>query len=66
VEEKEAVVELNCYFWKEGVLMRKWRSPVISASDEWNILYQIVLSHGSIVMRYSVWLMKLQWLGIWV
>jgi len=43
VEEKEAAVESNCYFWKKGVLMRKWRSPVIPASDEWKVFYQIIL-----------------------
>jgi len=43
MEGKEAAVESNCYFWKEGVFMRKWKSPVIPASDEWKVFYQIVL-----------------------
>jgi len=43
VEDKESTVESNCYLWKEGALKRKWRSPVIPSSDEWKVLYQIVL-----------------------
>jgi len=39
VSEKETVVEPSCYFWKEGVLMWKWRSPVVLASQEWKVLY---------------------------
>ena len=32
------------YFLKEGVLMRNWRPPTIPASQEWNVIYQIVIS----------------------
>ena len=43
VSEKEAAVIPSCYYWKEGVLMRKWRSPDVPAGDEWKVLHQIVL-----------------------
>ena len=45
VSEKEAAVIPSCYFWKEGVYMRKWRPPEVPASDEWKVVYQIVLPH---------------------
>ena len=32
-----------CYFKKSGVLMRKWRPKEVPASDEWQVLYQIVV-----------------------
>ena len=31
------------YFVKNGVLMRKWRPPSVPASEEWSIVYQIVV-----------------------
>jgi len=31
------------YFMSNGVLMRKWRSPTVPASDEWETVYQIVV-----------------------
>ena len=31
------------YFMKNGVLMRKWRPPTIPASQEWNVIYKIVI-----------------------
>ena len=31
------------YFMKNGVLMRKWRSPTVPASDEWETVYQIMV-----------------------
>ena len=31
------------YFFNEGVLMRKWRSPTVPASEEWSVVYQIVV-----------------------
>ena len=45
LSEKEAAVIPICYFWKQGVLMRKWRPPEVPASDEWKVVYQIVLPH---------------------
>ena len=46
---REAVPEkdiglMSCgYFIREGVLMRKWRPLTAAASDEWRILYQVVV-----------------------
>ena len=51
VSEKEAAVIPVCYFWKQGVLMRKWRPPEVPASEEWKVVYQIVLPHK---YRYDV------------
>ena len=31
------------YFMKNRVLMRKWRSHTVPASDEWEIVYQVVV-----------------------
>ena len=31
------------YYLNEGVLMRKWRPPDISACDEWEVVHQIVV-----------------------
>ena len=45
LSEKEAAVIPICYFWKQGVLMRKWRPPEVPVSDEWKVVYQIVLPH---------------------
>ena len=35
VDESEVSSNSVCYFVKNGVLMRKWRPPNISAEDEW-------------------------------
>jgi len=32
-----------CLFTKNGVLMRKWRSPDVSIEDEWAVTHQIVI-----------------------
>ena len=32
-----------CFYIKNGVLMRKWRSPEIPADDEWAVNHQIVV-----------------------
>ena len=45
LSDKEAAVMPVCYFWKQGVLMRKWKPPEVPASDEWKVVYQIVLLH---------------------
>ena len=46
LDEKEAaVVPINCYFKREGVLMRKWQSPTAPASYEWKVVYQVVIPH---------------------
>ena len=31
------------YFFKQGVLMRKWRPPDVPASEDWSVRYQIVV-----------------------
>lgn len=43
VDESEVSSNPTCYFVKNGVLMRKWRPPDISAEDEWAIKYQVVI-----------------------
>ena len=45
VDEEEATTYGNCFYIKSGVLMRKWRPPDISASDDWQVVHQIVLPH---------------------
>ena len=32
-----------CYYKKNGILMRKWRPPDVSAADEWTVNHQIVV-----------------------
>ena len=32
-----------CYYVKNGILMRKWRPPDVSAEDEWTVNHQIVI-----------------------
>ena len=41
--DQEADKLSNCYFKKDGVLMRKWRPLNVSAKDEWNIHFEIVV-----------------------
>ena len=43
VDESEVSSNPICCFVKNGVLMRKWRPPDISAADEWVIKYQVVI-----------------------
>ena len=43
VDESEVSSNPICYFVTNGVLMRKWRPPDISAEDEWAIKYQVVI-----------------------
>ena len=43
IDEKEATTVPGCYFWKSGILMRKWRPPEVPASHEWKVVYQVVL-----------------------
>ena len=31
------------YFVQSGVLMRKWRPPIVPADNEWKVVYQIVI-----------------------
>ena len=43
LDEADISTVPRCYFLKQGVLMRKWRPPTIPASQEWNVIYQIVI-----------------------
>jgi len=43
VDESEISSYSIYYFVKNGVLMRKWRPPDVSAEDEWVIKYQVVI-----------------------
>ena len=31
------------YFMKDGILMWKWRPPTVPASQEWSVIYQVVI-----------------------
>ena len=42
-DEMDAAGGPVCYFIKNGVLMRKWRPPDVSADDEWAFRYQIIM-----------------------
>ena len=35
-----------CFYKQNGVLMRKWRPPEAPASDEWQVVHQIVVPKG--------------------
>ena len=43
VNETDLAQDLICFYIKNGILMRKWRSPEIPADDEWAVNYQIVV-----------------------
>ena len=57
VDEEEATRYGNCFYFKSGVLMRKWRPPDIPASDDWQVVHQIVLPrccrHGVISVAHD-------------
>ena len=40
-DEKE--IDPVCFYVKNGILMRKWRPPDVSADDEWTVNHQIVV-----------------------
>ena len=42
-DEKEIDQVPVCFFVKNGILMRKWRPPDVSAEDEWTVNHQIVV-----------------------
>ena len=42
-DEMDAAGGPVCYFIKNGVLMKKWRPPDVSADDEWAFRYQIII-----------------------
>ena len=41
--EYEAAKVSTCFYIKNGVLMRKWRPPTASPTDEWQVSHQIVV-----------------------
>ena len=43
VSEKDIEFMPHGYYFREGVLMRKWRPLTASAADEWRVLNQIVV-----------------------
>ena len=45
-DEKEIDQVPVCFYVKNGILMRKWRPPDVSAEDEWTVNHQIVVPRG--------------------
>ena len=43
VNETDLAQDPICFYIKNGILMRKWRSPEIPADDEWAVNHQIVV-----------------------
>ena len=43
VSETDLAQDPICFYIKNGMLMRKWRSPEVSADDEWAVNHQIVV-----------------------
>ena len=43
VTPEEAILEPVCFYVKNGVLMRKWRPPDVSADDDWAVQHQVVV-----------------------
>ena len=43
LDENEMSQVPVCYYVKNGILMRKWRPPDVSADDEWTVNHQIVV-----------------------
>ena len=43
LDEKEIDQVPVCFYVKNGILMRKWRPPDVSAEDEWTVNHQIVV-----------------------
>ena len=43
ISENEVSQDPVCYFTKNGILMRKWRPPAVSADAEWSVIHQIVI-----------------------
>ena len=43
VNETDLAQNPICFYIKNGILMRKWRSPEVPADDEWAVNHQIVV-----------------------
>ena len=46
VSETDLAQDPICFYIKNGILMSKWRSPEVSADDEWAVNHQIVVSQN--------------------
>ena len=53
------------YYFRNGVLMRKWRPADVPADADWSVKHQIVLQK-IFGQRYFLWLMKILYLAILV
>ena len=43
LSEEEAKIVPNCYFIKDGILLRKWKPPEVPANEDWKVVNQIVV-----------------------
>ena len=43
INETKASQEGQCFYWKSGVLMRKWHPRDVPADEEWTVVHQIVM-----------------------
>ena len=43
VSETDLAQDPICFYIKNGILMRKWRSPEVPADDEWAVNHQIIV-----------------------
>ena len=43
LEESQVFTVPRCCFFKQGALTRKWRPPTAPASQEWSVVFQIVI-----------------------
>ena len=41
--EAEADNVLECYYVKDGILMREWRPPLRPADEDWTVVHQVVV-----------------------
>ena len=44
--EAEAEKVPECYYVKDGILMRKWRPPLRPADEDWTVVHQVVVPPG--------------------
>ena len=44
--EAEAEKVPECYYVKDGMLMRKWRPPLRPADEDWTVVHQVVVPPG--------------------
>ena len=55
ITHENAEAESTCYYMSNGLLMRKWRNPVVSADEEWSTYHQIVVppQYRSAILRLA-------------